>query len=196
MPTQLNFERCNWIDVAKGITIILMVLGHSSIPKFLSDFIWAFHMPLFFIASGWCTNWNRDTFGEFIKKRTKSIMLPFVLYSIIVAILYQIIGKHDWIDILQNGWGGYALWFIPLLYLASIITKAVLLIREKFAQILVVVSVVGLAYISGYFRPNLPWTLYSVPYACTFILIGAELKAIYTVKSVDIQNFCLKYRGG
>lgn len=44
----MNFDkRSVWLDVAKGITIILMVLGHSSIPDGLSRFIYAFHMPLF-----------------------------------------------------------------------------------------------------------------------------------------------------
>lgn len=41
-----------WLDVAKGITIILMVLGHSSIPDGLSRFIYAFHMPLFLYPRG------------------------------------------------------------------------------------------------------------------------------------------------
>ena len=45
-------SRILWIDVAKGITIILVVLGHSSLPSTISRFIWAFHMPLFFLVSG------------------------------------------------------------------------------------------------------------------------------------------------
>ena len=45
----MSHKRLQWIDVAKGIGIILMVLGHTSIPQMLSNFIWAFHMPLFFL---------------------------------------------------------------------------------------------------------------------------------------------------
>lgn len=49
----LNMQGRNyWLDVAKGITIILMVLGHSSIPDGLSRFIYAFHMPLFLYPRG------------------------------------------------------------------------------------------------------------------------------------------------
>ena len=57
--------RSNWLDIAKGITIMLMVMGHSSIPHSLAVFIWAFHMPLFFIAAGWTTNWEKRTFFEY-----------------------------------------------------------------------------------------------------------------------------------
>ena len=55
-------NRLKWLDIAKGISIILVVIGHTSIPRFLSDFIWAFHIPLFFIASGWTTNWQKKDF--------------------------------------------------------------------------------------------------------------------------------------
>lgn len=38
------------VDVAKGIGILLVILGHLKNP--LMDFIYAFHMPLFFFVSG------------------------------------------------------------------------------------------------------------------------------------------------
>ena len=45
-------ERIVWLDVAKGMAIILMVLGHSGLPSVINSFIFAFHMPFFFVASG------------------------------------------------------------------------------------------------------------------------------------------------
>lgn len=180
----MSNARYDWLDIAKGVTIILMVLGHGSIPKFASNFIWAFHMPLFFIASGFCTNWECDTFVCFVKKKAKSIILPFCLYSIIVALIFQVLDARNWPDILLNGWDGYALWFIPVLYFASIGAKVVFSIQNKFAQMLAIVSVIGLAYASGYFKPHLPWTLYSVPYACMFIIIGTKLKEWFLSNSL------------
>lgn len=76
--------RLKWLDIAKGITIILMVIGHTSIPDPFSRFIYAFHMPLFFIASGWTTNWNKYNYMEFAKRKFRSIMVPFMVYSVIV----------------------------------------------------------------------------------------------------------------
>ncbi|QJD09405.1 acyltransferase family protein [Flammeovirga sp. MY04] len=65
------------MDVSKGIGILLMVLGHTSIPSALSKFIWAFHMPLFFIASGWTTNWQKTDFITFTKRKLRTLLLPF-----------------------------------------------------------------------------------------------------------------------
>lgn len=91
-------NRMQWLDVAKGITIILMVFGHTSIPKFVSDFIWAFHMPLFFIASGWCTNWKREGVCKFITKKANSLLLPFVVYSVIVLSINLLTGGGKFED--------------------------------------------------------------------------------------------------
>ncbi len=70
-------ERNKWIDIAKGITIILMVLGHTTIPDVASRFIWAFHMPLFFIVSGWMTNWVKYGVSEFTIRKFRNLMIPF-----------------------------------------------------------------------------------------------------------------------
>lgn len=34
-----------WADVAKGIGIFLMVMGHSGLPNCMHDWIYSFHMP-------------------------------------------------------------------------------------------------------------------------------------------------------
>lgn len=48
--------RVEWVDVAKGIGIILVVLGHNQSPDYIIKFIYSFHMPLFFFLSGYLTN--------------------------------------------------------------------------------------------------------------------------------------------
>lgn len=55
-----NKERVEWIDCAKGIAIILVIIGHTvSYGKYgsnLRGMIFSFHMPLFFILS--CTTFK------------------------------------------------------------------------------------------------------------------------------------------
>lgn len=43
-------KRIAWIDIAKGIAILLMIIGHE-LPSncHLYGLIFSFHMPLFFI---------------------------------------------------------------------------------------------------------------------------------------------------
>lgn len=58
---QVLMKKCEpWIDVLKGIGIILVVIGHISLDNGMSNWIYTFHMPMFFALSGYL--WSRFTF--------------------------------------------------------------------------------------------------------------------------------------
>ncbi len=48
-----NKKRINYIDIARGIAIILMILGHIVPPGTIRKIIFSFHMPLFVIVIGY-----------------------------------------------------------------------------------------------------------------------------------------------
>ena len=57
----VNPNRIAWIDVAKGITILLVIIGHTlTFGSATRNFIFSFHMPLFFILSGYTFNVAED----------------------------------------------------------------------------------------------------------------------------------------
>lgn len=161
------------IDIAKGIGIILMVMGHSSIPLSVSNFIWAFHMPLFFFLSGWTQNWERDSFIQFVKKKLISLACPFIIYSFIVLLIENYMGILDFNRWLSKGWEGYALWFIPVLFFALLCSKVVISYKMPLA------SAIILIFFGGgikYLGLSLPWTLCTIPYATGVMLLGTFLK--------------------
>ena len=174
-----NSIRLQWLDIAKGLTIILMVLGHTSIPEFASRFIWAFHMPLFFIASGWTTNQQKKNLVVFTCHKFRTIMIPFFVYSAIVLTIEKIaLGGAIFQNWLEKGWQGYALWFIPVLFLSSILGKLIYLVNNRYCRYLLMVILVIIGASLRYFKIEVPWTLCSVPYACFLILLGTELRQL------------------
>ena len=91
------------ISIAKGIAIILMVIAHAEAPGWLCNFIFEFHMPLFFITAGFffSTKYLHDE-ATFVKKRIKGLYLPFVKWSVFFLII------HNWmfdIGILNEVYG-------------------------------------------------------------------------------------------
>ena len=169
-------NRLKWIDIAKGITIILMVLGHSSLPDKVACFIWSFHMPLFFVASGWCTNWEGITFGAFILNKLKKLGIPFLIYSCVLVLLLYLIGRYTIQELIVNGWQGYALWFIPVLFFSLIISKIILSLHSSKLHYIIAFLLAGLGATLDHFRILIPWAMSSVPYASFFILIGSKSK--------------------
>lgn len=74
----------NWVDIAKGITILL-VAGYHATLGLLNDFVTMWFMPLFFVMSGYLLNVEKWMAPErnFTKNRFQRIMVPyFVTYAI------------------------------------------------------------------------------------------------------------------
>ena len=47
-------ERVGQIDWIRAIGIVLMVLAHIPLSEVFVHYVHGFHMPLFFVASGYC----------------------------------------------------------------------------------------------------------------------------------------------
>ncbi|WP_088072895.1 acyltransferase family protein [Gottfriedia luciferensis] len=83
----MKIEREKWLDVAKMIGIFLVVYGHSTEGPNSITFIYWFHMPLFFIISGYLfkpvNSVNELKF--YIKKLTFRLLIPYCTYLILFS---------------------------------------------------------------------------------------------------------------
>lgn len=78
------------IDMVKGICIILMVAGHAMPGGWVSQAIYIFHMPTFFLVSG-CLfrEQNLNTPGRYVKRKVKGLWYPFVFWSMVYLLLHN-----------------------------------------------------------------------------------------------------------
>lgn len=81
-------NRINWIDYSKVVLIILVVLGHSPLlPYELDLLICGFHMPAFFIISGYLHK-CQPTITSCIIKNGRRLLIPAILFSLICYIYW------------------------------------------------------------------------------------------------------------
>lgn len=126
-------KRIEWIDVAKAILIFLVVLGHSPISKWECNAINSFHMAAFFCLSGFTFSY-KGNFKEFLLKKIKGILLPYIEFSVIMLIFFYLkcrfmhSGNFDIVEGLESivipisgrqTASVYGLWFLPCLFLAE-----------------------------------------------------------------------------
>lgn len=98
-------KRNNAIDIARGFAIILMVIGHSEMPGLLNRSIYLFHMPLFFISAGYFFKLSAlDNPCDFIKKRFKSLYIPFVKYSLFFLLIHNLMFKWGIMNEVYGNW--------------------------------------------------------------------------------------------
>ena len=97
-------KRIDWIDLAKGLTIILVVLGHSTgnglLGVIVHDVIYSFHMPLFFILSAMTCKLSisDDDFKYNTIKSAKHLLLPYAITHVIRILWVDDIAVFNSID--------------------------------------------------------------------------------------------------
>lgn len=104
-------------DIAKGILILCVVIGHGGSDS-IADFMYRFHMPLFFILSGYFLQKKSDV-GEYAKKQFMKLMIPYFLYMSIDFVLFDHL--HNLNRVLHYLWGGRFIngvyWYITCFYI-------------------------------------------------------------------------------
>lgn len=170
-------KRIEWLDCAKGIAIMLVVLGHavttsirtdSLIAQNIYNWVYYIHMPLFMTLSGISyqlaqSHYQNETIGNFIKKKAKRLLVPYVVYVSVVYIIFSIANMLPKIGhMMQNA--GYGLlsfkqffsgmllgdnfycihmWYIYVLFILSVLTFLLKKYLPKFADIILFVFVVA-----------------------------------------------------
>ncbi len=158
-----NKERLNYLDVSKGIGILLVVLAHiyafnSEINReLLVTWIYSFHMPLFFIISGMLLKYkNENDVKKVIISRIKGLLISYLFFSLLSIIVKIIINGFDknmviW-DLIYSatGIGIDALWFLPALFIGEILFVLInKIIKNNYVKVLLIVFLfIGSTFIS------------------------------------------------
>jgi acyltransferase len=170
VKASVSHSRVHWIDIAKGLAILCVFIGHTDIVTWQArDFIYSFHMPVFFFLSGYCFS-NRRAFKDFVLNKARTILIPAfavgilgrIIISVVSKILYDAPINYKAIilsPILQCGKYNF-LWFFPTLFVLMLIFYGLTkLLKEHYWAILVVSVIFAAAsYLCIYFfKINAPW---------------------------------------
>ena len=156
-------NRIVYIDIAKAICIILVVIGHYCPPghpawwRSVCDFIYSFHMPLFMFASGFvyiATKRADENYGDFIIKKVKRLMMPYFTVSVIVisikllasgfAYVENPVSLFSYAKMFYYPEAGFFLWFIWALWWMFVLVP---LFKTKEQRLLLFIVSIFIHYI-------------------------------------------------
>lgn len=183
-------KRIEWLDIAKGIGILLVIVGHCvPLSSSSSKWIFQFHMPLFFALSGYTFS-EADGFVTTLKKKTKALLLPFLGYFLLGLVVTLIV--PDWRRtftlqglkadvILANPENAHnsSIWFLVCLFLVVV---AFWLIKKLPMILQAIIIIIAFAVAVWYSRARflypmlgyqrLPLNLDCVPTGLVFYALG------------------------
>ena len=82
----MNHKRIEWVDFAKAICAICVIIYHSEFGNsFLSKYYEPFFLNGFLFLSGY-TYSHKDDFGNFLKKKTQQLLIPWLCLGTIIVI--------------------------------------------------------------------------------------------------------------
>lgn len=204
-------ERDRSIDIAKGIAILLVVVGHSHCVTGLAhQIIYSFHMPLFFIFAGWF--YKKRDIAVSMKKDFMRLIVPYLVFGGICALKFSVTSamRHDWQNIIEQFlgilwattnrsddliWGEMPstgiIWFLPALFWCKNIYN---IISVKFSKphiklpIVVIISVLTICL--DRYVINIPSGILPGCGAMIYFAIG------HLLKNIRIRNWQWFIGGG
>ena len=203
-----------WINVAKGICIIAVILGHMGQSN-INNIVFAFHLTVFFILSGYTLK-NNKLDNIYISKKFRRLMIPYFITSLFIIfadMLLNLITKHDYTiysissilandlirvffasgsittfgQILLPGRIG-AIWFLPALFFSLILCKLIINKVEKYRyrfEIAIIIALIGIIMAKFIW---LPFSIQSSMLACPFIIFGKYLRDRNILEKIRIKE--------
>jgi fucose 4-O-acetylase-like acetyltransferase len=190
------------IDIVKGIGIIFVVLGHnwsaSQGSAELFRVIFSFHIPLFLFVTGVVIK-ETNQIKDFMKRRADALLKPYL----IVLILLGVLGLFKQESSLTNNipslviflgalygtgktipWVWGPLWYLPHLYITSLISIAILKTTRDMNQrrswlfvIALTCLALGVHFITTFWKPlpGLPFSLDIALVSISYILLAKRI---------------------
>lgn len=197
--------RVEWVDVLKGLGILTVVWGHSGSPN--AFYMFWFHMPLFFFASGYLYRFKPQLTGSaYLQRKVKHLLVPYSFYLLFLTLM--MVGLSIWRgqptgQFLSDNWkalllGGSLLegiyatfWFTTCLFTVQILYDYLYRkISSLFYKGLFVMACFLLAYWESHYFQGvfIPWNVDVALYAIVFYALGHFIKESRLLETKDGRN--------
>lgn len=148
--TNDNYREIDYINTAKALGIIAVVIGHTDSPPV--PYVYLYHMALFFFISGYLyKDYYTERPFQLIKKRIRSLYLPYIKYELLYLALnnlffrFHLIGwKYSGQDFLThfknimtmngNEQLAGAFWFFVSLFTVNLLFCAISWVCSRFFE--------------------------------------------------------------
>lgn len=200
-----NKNRVIWIDQLRALAFYAVILGHLNVGDNLRVWLYSFHMPLFFMISGFILNIEKiqkASFRDYASKLSKKLLVPYMwlqMFSFILRFAVSLI-RNKPVSVKEYLFGiliGHSsiadapsnpLYYALLLFLAQLgLWFVIRICKGNKGKIGAVLSVFALVSVATQ-GVDLIWHINVVPMAMLLIFTGRVLMDIY-------NSYCRRLRG-
>lgn len=172
-----------YLDIAKGIGIILVVWAHAEGP--FSHYINGFHMPFFFFISGILYKSGDRSIKSYAIHKCKTLLVPFwwwnlIFYPMFFVLFYwknwdpliAVIDVGEIVLTLNKVPFLGATWFLPALFWVSVVVHIILTLSGKKKTSDIILLIIGIAVSILGFQITFPYKISRVLICALFYVAG------------------------
>lgn len=177
--------RDHTVDAFKGVLILLVVIGHAT-TGIVHEMIYLFHMPLFFMVSGYLLKEESALSRHYIASLARRLLIPYFIYlSFDILVLQHHLSIKGCVEILYGGRHAPGVYWYITCYMAALVLF--ILIKNKLQRRHRIMLIAFLGIIAtvesnlterSHFliKPGIPLNLDVALMAVVYIAIGHECK--------------------
>ncbi len=202
----MSTNRVSWIDLAKSMSLIGVIIVHSLEINQFSAVLTGFVLPAFFILYGVAHNNEKHRYSiqKLIRSRFTSLMIPYFILSIAMVAIYAAL--YSVVDVGLSPtefafWTVYGngpiqrvshLWYLRALFFAIVLfTVFDRYLHDKPAVLRLMIAIflpgIAVAIRSAAGLELLPWGVDSALIALSFVIVGNEIRQYHNVNSWSIN---------
>jgi len=192
-------NRLEYVDIAKGIGIILVVCSHSDALN-LMWMVMDMCIPIFFFCSGY-TYKKKGLFRESITKKFKKLFVPYLFFNLVMLCFFCHCSFREFVGIIYSRYsffppsvspnikfftsGNYPMWYLTSMIVSYFLFYLIVYYEKYKHAIILVYAILIVCFMKSPIL--LPWSIDTAP--LTALLIYAGMKARkHDLISIDLYQ--------
>lgn len=181
-------NRLEYVDIAKGIGIVLVVCSHSD----ALDLMWlmmGLFVPIFYFCSGY-TYSMKGTFKECMKKRFRKMIVPYLFFNILMLCVFLHFSMREIVGIFYSRFclypldvfpnvkfltsGNYPMWFLTSMIVSYLFFYILVLFKKRRCWFLLSYAILTILLTKCPIL--LPWSIDTAFLTASFMYVGMVVR--------------------
>lgn len=179
-------ERLNYIDIAKGFGIILVVLSHTEHSE-LMYYTSAFFVPIFFFCSGYTSHKKDISLGTCLRKQATKLLKPYIFFSILLLLYFHDFSFRAIAGIFYSRYclypfgtepdichfmiiGNYPMWFLTCMAITYLLYDLIIYYPKYRYELIILYLMISTS--TSYLPLLLPWSIDTAPLMSVIMFSG------------------------
>lgn len=192
-------ERLDYVDIAKGIGLILVLCSHSD----AFDLMWMMMdmcIPIFFFCSGY-TFKMKGTFKESMTKKLRKLLVPYLFFNLVMFCVFCHFSLREMAGIVYSRYclypldvspnvkfftsGNYPMWYLTSMIVSYFLFYLIVYYEKYKHAIILIYAILIVCFMRCPIL--LPWSIDTAPLTALLIYAGMKVRK-YDLISIDLYQ--------